>query len=90
MRYKNFQQFGVLFQRGAVSRHPAGTGRYFFCCRGGVAPAAVHMHVAAHLLPRHHKARAMGAEDRVRRVVQIVLRLIARRRDDLRCVVAGA
>ena len=87
---KNFQQFGVLFQRSAVSRHPAGTGRGLFCCRGGVAPAAVHVHMAAHLLPRHHKARTVGAEHRVSGVVQVVFRLIVHCLDDLRRVVAGA
>ena len=46
--------------------------------------------MAAHLFPRHDEARAVGAEDRIGGVVQVMLRLIARRLDDLRRVVAGA
>ena len=48
------------------------------------------MHVAAHLLPGHHKARPVGAEHRVRRVVQIMLRLVAHGLDDFLRIVAGA
>ena len=47
------------------------------------------MHVAAHLLPGHHKSGPVGAEHRIRRVVEVVFRLIARGLDDLRCIVAG-
>ena len=47
------------------------------------------MHVAAHLIPRHHKARAMGTEHRICRVVKVALRLVAHSFNNLRRIVAG-
>ena len=88
---ENFQQLGVLFQRGTVCGHPAGTVLGpFLGGAGGLAPAAVHVHMAAHLLPRDYEARTMGAEDRIRRVVEVVFRLVAHSGDDFFGVVAGA
>ena len=46
--------------------------------------------MAAHLLPRDYEARAMGAEDRIRRVVEVVLRFVAHDGDDFFGVVAWA
>ena len=88
--FKDLQQLGVLFQRGAVGGHPAGPGSGLFRRAGGLAPAAVHVHVAAHLFPGHHEPGPMGAEDRIRRVVEVVFRLVANGRQHLVGVVAGA
>ena len=88
---EDLQQLGILFQRGAVGHGPAlrGGGCLLFRA-GGLAPAAVHVHMVAHLIPRHHEPGTMGTEHRIRRIVEVVFRLIAHRFDDLRRVVAGA
>ena len=88
---KNFEQLGVLLQRGAVG-HGAALGRSLHLRAGGLclAPAAFNVHMAAHLAPRHHKARTMGAEHGICGVVQIMLRLVADLCNDLLRVVAGA
>ena len=88
---KNFEQLGILLQRGAVG-HGAALGRSLHLRAGGLclAPAAFHVHVAAHLAPRHYKARTMGAEHRVCGVVQIMLRLVAAFCNDLLRVMTGA
>ena len=59
---ENFEQLGVLFQRGAVGHGPALRHSRFLLRTSAFAPAAVHMHVAAHLIPGHHKTGPMGAE----------------------------
>lgn len=87
---EDFEQLGILFQCCAVSRCPAlGHGLRLLLRAFAFSPAAVHMHVAAHLIPRHHKARAMGTEHRICRVVKVVLRLVAHGFNDLRRIVAG-
>ena len=88
---KNFEQFGVLLQRGAVG-HGAALGRSLHLRAGGLclAPAAFNMHVTAHLVPRHYKASTMGTEHGICGVVQIMLRLVADLCNDLLRVVAGA
>ena len=88
---KNFQQLLVLFQRSTVGCGPAlrssgGSGLGRLCS----APAAVHVHIIAHLVPRDDEARAVGAEDGVRRVLHIVLGFVARSLHHLLGVMAGA
>ena len=87
---KNFEQLGILFQSGAVGHGPALRHglRLRFRARG-FSPAAVHMHVTAHLIPWHHKACSMGAEHRICGIFKVMFRLVACSFDDLRCVVAG-
>ena len=87
--FKDLQQLSILFQSSTVGGHPAGAGLHRFLGLCSLAPAAVYMHVAAHLLPGHHKSGPVGAEHRIRRVVEVVFRLIARGLDDLCCIVAG-
>ena len=89
--FKNLEQLGILFQRGAVS-HGTALGRSLHLRAGRLclAPAAFNVHMAAHLAPRHHKTGTMGAEHRVCGVFQIMLRLIAALCNDLLRVVAGA
>ena len=88
---KNFEQFGILFQRSAVG-HGAALGHSLHLRAGGLclAPAAFHVHMAAHLAPRHHKASTMGAEHGICGVFQIMLRLVAAFCNDLLCIVTGA
>ena len=59
---ENFEQLGVLFQRGAVGHGPALRYSRFLLRTGAFAPAAVHMHMAAHLIPGHHKSGPVGTE----------------------------
>ena len=54
-----------------------------------LAKAGVDVHILPHLVPFHDKARAVGAENAVRAVVKVGLRVVSHFRHHLGGVVAG-
>ena len=65
-------------------------GPFFFLLFRSQHSAGVQMGVFRHLVPLYHRARPVGAEHRVRRVVHVRLRVIVGGGDDLFGVVAAA